>query len=169
MNLVEITRKLAEARAELAKNKEEYESKQKVVSFKILELQRLEKMAMGDLNLEKIALAEKYLNVYMVDKKLQGDDGWAIDEAIKNITKENCGRLKEKYFGTKNYDRWNHQGVSHLFGYGPAHGGVVFSVGLTKLGRDGAHMMNELEKDAMIYLLNNLKSGKYLPKSLNGK
>lgn len=41
-----------------------------------------------------------------------------------------CLKLAKEYFGLKNYEHWIGQRSDHSYGFGPAHGHVVFSIGL---------------------------------------
>ena len=81
-----------------------------------------------------------------------GDDQKMVLKAIDDIA-AGCPVLKHEYFGTKDYDRWHHQGTQSRYGCGPRHGSVVFAIKL----RDRKNDLTDDEKDAAIYYLLNLK------------
>ncbi len=84
-----------------------------------------------------------------------------IADAVADIA-AGAPKLRERYFGRKFYSGYD-QREDHLYNYGPKHGTIVFSVGLTQEARkrlnDGGELTGD-EKDAAItYLLNLAKAG----------
>lgn len=89
-----------------------------------------------------------------------GQDGpHMLREAIADVA-DYCPRLQKEYLGTKDYDRWHGQGISGPYGYGPKHGTVIFSIGLSQSLRnrlrDGG-FIHPQEREAMLYYLVCLK------------
>lgn len=70
-----------------------------------------------------------------------------IAAAIGAIQKSPDTALRSEYFGIKNYEAFGDQREDHRYGFGPAHGHIVFSIG--RVDHSGG---KPLDADA-IYLL----------------
>jgi hypothetical protein len=126
------------------------------LSARKTELERLEKMLMGGLDLERILRAEKVISIrgeFINREKREsnyGDQG-AVQDAIEDLAR-GAPVLKERFFGTKDYSGWTHQREDCSYGYGPKHGGIVFAVELNQEFR-GDRVLTAEEIDDAVYLL----------------
>lgn len=77
-----------------------------------------------------------------------------VDDAIADLA-AGAPRLRNVYFGTKDYDRFVDQRCDCDYGYGPKHGWIVFSVGLCRRHRQPTW---EQIEDAL-YLLHAFEHG----------
>lgn len=146
----ELARHEAAAKAEADRLRAEINSRAKVLS-----------LASEGLDHEKIALAHKVIEVRGSFERGGDDRSSVIQDAIRQLATGKPGDgyldLWRQYFGTKSYDRWHGQRSDHPYFYGPSHGSIIFSVGLTELvrKRDPRQLTPE-ETEAAIYLLVNL-------------
>lgn len=141
---------------------ENYEKQKKAIQNQIAESKRQkENIVLGN-DLEILKKAETYIEIGMKES-LRGDDLETIEDVIKELIQNDGKMLKTHYIGTKNYDRWSHQGISWTqYGYGPTHGSVVFAIkGTTLTKMEG---INKDNIEACLYLLEKLKLGHYQPK-----
>lgn len=87
-------------------------------------------------------------------------DSGVVAAAVSDIA-AGAPILRTNYIGVKNYEGFHHQREDHKYGYGPRHGSIVFSVGLTDPVRkrlaEGGELTAE-EQDAVIVYLTNLES-----------
>lgn len=169
MTLTQIEKARTEAKDKLKAATEANRNAERALQWEINELNRQEKMALDGVDLTKIQLGEHVLSVDMRES-LRGDDRAEIADAITDLTK-GAPTLKREYFATKNYDRWDHQGIGSChYGYGPSHGSVVFSIGLSDalLGKNERDLTAD-EIEAAIYLLKMLEAGKYLTPAMMKK
>lgn len=77
-----------------------------------------------------------------------------IEETIAAIQRDPTTAMRERYVGIKNYAGFGDQREDHTYGMGPAHGSIVFSIGLTDHVR-GATIGSEQrapDADAIYYL-----------------
>lgn len=67
-----------------------------------------------------------------------------------------------RYFGVKEYDRWNSQREDHKYGYGPKHGGIWFRIempdAMRREIRDGGRVMTDEETIAVVAWLTAVES-----------
>lgn len=112
--------------------------------------------AEAGLDLSKIAIAQTILHVTDFSKGGSERED-ARKDAIKWFATGKAGYrgLKYEYFGTKSYAHWHGQRSDHEYGYGPAHGSTIFSIGLVPSARN--RELTEEEKDCAIYYLLNLE------------
>lgn len=71
----------------------------------------------------------------------------AIEDAITEIQTKGEKALKEQYLGVKNYAAFGDQREDHQYGYGPAHGYIVFRIERKNRDKPIAN------KEDVIYLL----------------
>lgn len=64
------------------------------------------------------------------------------------------GYLFKGFRGVKNYSHFGDQGCDCDFGYGPKHGGIVFSIGLTPSRVSGGELTTAEVEDCIWYLRN---------------
>lgn len=147
--------------ARIKSERERYERLHADLSAELADLRRQRAMHLNGVDLVKIQLAEHVIFVSGSDQ-LYGDDSRAVRDAIADLAQNRGANLRKGYFGTKNYDRWSHQGVGLTrYGYGPKHGAIVFSVGIVPTMREGARELKDEEIEAALYLLHQLLEGRY--------
>lgn len=78
-----------------------------------------------------------------------------IEDAIVAIQKDGATALSSRYMGVKNYAAFGDQREDHEYGYGPAHGAIVFRVGRrnkndTVLDSDAVYMLEVLRDTAPV-------------------
>lgn len=93
----------------------------------------------------------------------------AVEDAIVELT-TGCPKLRKEYIGVKDYDRFIGQREDHKYGYGPAHGYIVFAIELTPEARDRLMTGGELttEEIAEAVAMLRPKSGTVNPLALFG-
>lgn len=115
------------------------------------------------LDLEKIALAKTVIYVRGAYERAGEDRASVINDAIKQLAtgepvRQVYGDLWQRYFGTKNYDRWSGQRSDHPYFMGPGHGSICFEVGIVESVRDKRKQsdLTADEIEAAIYYLTNI-------------
>jgi hypothetical protein len=73
----------------------------------------------------------------------------AVADAVEEL-RAGGRKLRTEYIGIKRYDGWLGQRSDHAYGYGPKHGSVWWSVGLTPAGRRPERDLTEEEQLACI-------------------
>lgn len=173
MTLAQIENGRTAARAKLQKLREHNREQEGQLEQEIVELNRQEKLALAGLDLSKIMLAEHVLSIRM-SEGLAGDDKAMIALAVADLAGGAKG-MRTGFYGSKNYDRWYHQGENLTqYGHGPKHGSIVFAIGLAKPHipknkDDSPRDLTADEIDAAIYLLKMLEAGKYVTPSMATK
>lgn len=102
----------------------------------------------------KIALARTVLKVRGIYEKAGQDRASVISDAIAWFAtgKAPCyHQLSSADYGTKTYDCWYGQRSDHEWG-GPAHGSIIFQVGLI----DRNKQITDEEREACLYYLTNI-------------
>ena len=110
----------------------------------------------GDLDEDKIAHAAHVLVVRGSYANAGSERAAAMGNAKAEVLLGG-GTLKTEYQGTKSYDRWHGQWISCRYGFGPSHGSVIFSIGLTEEARKREGSLTDDEIEACLYYLNNLE------------
>lgn len=150
MKLHEIILEKGSLLQDLQKAKADFETIEKKITARMSDLNRLEKLALENHDIEKIQMAEKILycigNPDAVVENRRLTERAAIDIAL------NHPHLSEKYYGNKRYGSF-YQGSDHTYGMGPSHGHIVDEVGMKHESR--GQMLCDEEKDACIYYLKN--------------
>lgn len=84
----------------------------------------------------------------MADISIEGRPrSGAIADAIAAIQSDGIIALSDRYIGVKNYAHFGDQREDHYYGYGPAHGHIVFSIrrtdrsSKTVLGPDHVYLL----------------------------
>jgi hypothetical protein len=112
-------------------------------------------------DLARIALAEKTLAVLGSYAKAGQDRASVVSDAIAQIAtgeKQGYRGLWLEAFNTKDYAHWHGQRSDHEYGFGPKHGSIIFSVGLSSQVRQReVKELTDAEKDACVYYLTNLE------------
>ena len=116
----------------------------------ITEMDRLEKLSLSGLNIQKIQMAEKIIYCSGdVDKLV---DGRILTEVAALDIAKGHPHLKTMYFGNKRYDGF-YQSSDHAYGYGPKHGSIVDRISMKDESR--GQVLCEEEIEACIYYLKN--------------
>lgn len=154
MDLVKIEKSLSEIKQKQIEFHNEFKKKDTEFEQEIAELQRLKKLGLNNIDLNKIAIAESILGF---DRGFKRKHVNTIKKAIDDVT-NNFEILRKEYLGIKDYDRFSNQEIQCRYGYGPKHGYTVFSIGLKRniLQKE----FTDEEKDACIYYLNHLIDNK---------
>ena len=150
MNLTDIAREIKETRESLARMNQEFKSASDSANAKLKELEALMGMEKAGVDTEKVARGLEVIEVRGKADKC----GQVISKAINDLA-VGCPHMKTEFFGVKVYSGFGEQFCDCSYGYGPRHGSIVFSVGLTesaiKAIRDGA----SIDTDSAIYVLLN--------------
>lgn len=122
------------------------------------------KQSLDGLDLERLKIAEEVMYVRGANYVGDGDTKDAIMQAIQwfaqSYVPNQYTDLRCVFFGCKNYDRWHCQRDDCSYGYGPRHGSTVFAIGLNKEFRAEDADITDQQRDACIYYLEALLSGK---------
>jgi hypothetical protein len=159
--LQEIIVEETELKNRLATMGKQWEDAKARLEIAIAEMGRLRKLASEGVSIDLIHLAETVLSV--TGECNTPARQAATESAIRVIA--TCGGkvLRTHYIGLKNYDRFCDQREDHEYGYGPAHGHIVFSVGFR--GEARKRDLTAEEINACLYLLEQMKAGKYQVKA----
>lgn len=82
-----------------------------------------------------------------------------LADAIADL-RAGAPRLRSRYFGVKDYDRFRGQRYDCEYWMGPRHGHIVFAVELTQEARKRTEPFTQGELSDAIGYLNHLKRGK---------
>lgn len=155
--LTEIVRELTQLRVDLGAHEAAAKAEADRLRREIVARQTLLNNAEAGLDSDKIATAKTVIKVYGLYSKGGKDRASVVHDAVHWLA---TGKKREGVYlgldscdyGTKNYDRWIGQRSDHEWG-GPAHGSIVFQVGLI----DRKRALTADETEAAIYYLLNLE------------
>lgn len=162
MNLFDAAKRKFELQAELSDLISQAKTKESSLRKDIESCNFILNNSTAGIDQEKVDLAKTILRVRGSYDKGGDDRASVINDVIKQLStgvpiREIYGDLWRVEFGTKNYDRWSGQRSDHEYGYGPKHGGIVFSVGLTdnvRKSKSHGELTQEEIESAIYYLLN---------------
>lgn len=149
LGVAELTRQIEEARDRRRQLREEHRRQDEALERKIEELTERRRVANAGVTAEEQRVAEAI--IYVHGSTLESAEG-AFEAAVKSLANgaESMGR---DAIGAKRYDRF-HQRCDCEYGYGPAHGSIVFQVGLQQERRKQPLPLTEEERDVCVrYLL----------------
>lgn len=154
--LFEIVKEKHELKLQLSGQEKTFNNFKKDMQAKICELERLEKLASENNDLEKIQLAETVVYVHgnpygRTSDVNQFNYATIAEQAIIDLA-NGCRHLKRQFFGNKRYEGY-YQGTDCEYGMGPRHGSIVDQIGLKQSAR--TRDLTDEEKDACIYYLRN--------------
>ena len=166
MSLTALTRSKKHLETERESLREHYERESKRIASELVKINE-------QLNFVNAGLDEDLLNLGMSivrfgDVKANSERRSCVIDAINDLA--SGGRtLSERYFGTKDYDRWSDQREDHEYGYGPRHGSIVFRVCLTSDAKQKVRCggLTEGDIEAAIYCLMNIDEINKQKKSAN--
>jgi hypothetical protein len=161
--LTQAYKDLHESSEKLTALRKEFAAQEKLLLASISSNQALISLTESQVDIAKTQLAETI--IYVSKYTGVGDQKSCIDDAIKQFAtgkpnSEEYSNLWKTTLSTKNYDSWSSQRSDHAYGYGPRHGSINFSVGLTQVFRDSKRKYVDLtpeEIEAVIYYLTNVK------------
>lgn len=151
MNLTELIQKLDEAKKKKSELTEQYEKNLSSVNSEISTITKHLNITNAGLDLEKVTHGMQV--VKFGETKDIFERKKCVTDAMSDLA-NGAKRLKERYFGTKDYAHWSDQREDHLYGYGPKHGSMVFRVAL-----QGEYLRKELtpeDIECAIYCLMNI-------------
>jgi hypothetical protein len=157
------TRELHDLRSALSSHLKEAAETETRLRSEIRAREAVLAMSASGIDHEKVALGRRVVSIYGTYAHGGQDRAGVIADAIKQLAtgepiRPEYGDLWRVTFGTKNYDGWRGQRSDHQYGYGPRHGSVCFSVGLTPEVRKGTPAdLTPEQIEAAIYLLTNLE------------
>ena len=89
-------------------------------------------MSAQPINFDRVRRAMKTLSVSGLPRTTERQI--AIADVIRSIQVDGGKALLSEYVGVKNYAHFGDQRSDHPYGYGPAHGSIVFSIGRAARG-----------------------------------
>lgn len=152
MKLNEILKRRQEISIELGRLSKEYEKMTGIFKKENEELARLESIAVNDVTLDYVMIAEKIL--YTRGNPSNTCEREVLTELAAYDIAHGGKHLAKEFYGNKNYGSY-YQRCDCQYGYGPRHGSICEEVGLRSEYR-GEELTDE-EKDACIYYLKNFK------------
>lgn len=116
------------------------------------------RISAGGFDGDKIRRARAVIDVDGEYEKAGDERAWAVEVAVKALL-DGGSALRTEYVGTKNYAHWRGQSITCGYGYGPRHGSVCFSIGLTRAVRERSAepLLTEQEIDDAVFYLRNLE------------
>lgn len=164
MELTKAAQEMHQIRKDLDAHIETAKKREAELRGQIRERANVLASAVEGIDIEKITLAKTVIYVRGSYERAGEDRASVIHDAIKQLAtgepvRSVYGDLWERYFGTKNYDRWSGQRSDHPYGMGPGHGSICFEVGVVEAVRRGrlqASLSSE-EIEAAIYYLSNIQ------------
>lgn len=157
--------------AERKERTEQHEAFMRTTAAELAQLDETERLIVAGIDVDRIARARAIIDVFgkvtravpAADYLGAGPQQLAVRTACVADAKADLADGGEKigcrYFGVKNYAGFGDQREDHEYGFGPRHGSIVFSVGLTRAIRErirtGPHLEDHEIEDAL-YLLSAL-------------
>ena len=164
MELTRAAREMYQLRAELDAHIEAAKQREAELRGRIRERANVLSSAAEGIDIEKVKLAKTIVYVRGFYENAGEDRASVIHDAIRQFAtgepvRQVYGDLWERYFGTKNYDRWSGQRSDHPYFMGPGHGSICFEVGILESVRKGRAQktLTPEEVEAVIYYLTNIQ------------
>lgn len=148
--LFEIIKEKADLYARKAELEKEHKSTIDDMQEKIAELNRLEVLAISDVQIDQVQIAEEIL--YTRGDPSKNCEGRTLTTAAALDIANDCKHLRGRYFGNKTYSGF-YQQCDCEYGMGPKHGTIVEEVGLKREYRDKD--LTDEQKNACIHYLRN--------------
>ncbi len=161
MDLTTVAREMFELEKELQEHSKSSMLKSDRLRDEIEKRRAILEMHEKGIDAEKVLLAKTVISV--TDYSRGGRDREsvvrdALEQFAAGAPVSRSLNLWNTFFGTKDYDRWSGQRCDCSYGYGPRHGRIVFSVGLTDEARKRKQCeLTKEEVEAVIYYLMNLE------------
>lgn len=163
--IAEVIDRQRRAEEGLERARREYEQRRKNLIQEIEEAKRLRRLYSAGLDIEKVALAEKTLEVWGdCNSEIRRQ---AVEDAIRDVAAGGA-KLHERYIGVKTYAHFGayfgDQRQDCEYGFAPSHGTIVFRIGLPHVylvnqsGIESGTIFDlDARRDACIYYLEALK------------
>lgn len=141
----------------------EYEKESSELFAELTRITVLREQASVGLDTEKIQIAQSILEVrgFYHDRPAQTRGDFKdetpvrkqmLEELIDELATNDGARLFQYYYGVKNYSYFGDQRCDCMYGLGPDHGSIVFSIGLKDEARTKRKFTYK-QIDAVIYFL----------------
>jgi len=164
--LTEVINRRAVLNAERIKRQAEFKQFTLATEVELRELREAEALLAGGIDLERL---RRGLQVVVVRGDLSEKNGTYPDqvriggrtslvEEAKRDLASGAPHMRKQYFGIKNYAHFGDQREDHQYGYGPKHGDIVFSIGLTGSRRKNEEPLTSSEIEDGLYVLSNIHS-----------
>jgi hypothetical protein len=156
MNIIELERKTQELTLAIAEEKKRHVEAEKKLALEHELLDKARYALMHSLDLASIQTAKKYIYTEGLKRRYDGEMPRALYDCIIDCS-NGFKKIRNEYFGCKDYDRFSGQRCDCNYGYGPSHGHIVAEIGLRSTWRDKADSIEETDACAIVYYLNLLK------------
>lgn len=167
MTLTEIIKRRTTLLAERQKRSEAHKTWITGCDAELKQLAESERLVAAGVDLSRInhglhvvsvtGLSKQVVHGAYSDQNRSGQRASVIADAKDDLAR-GAPRLRREYFGVKNYAHFGDQREDHTYGFGPKHGSIVFSVGLTSAARkmieSGEALTPEQIEDALYVLAN---------------
>jgi hypothetical protein len=152
-SIAEVVEQQRFAEQELERLERDYASRKRQLLEVIEQAERARRLYAAGLDVGRIRLAER---VMVVNGECNSEvRREAVEDAIRDLA-AGYPHLRKAYFGVKNYAHFGDQRCDFEYGYGPAHGTIVFDVRLHRV--TPIDLTNEMI-EACIYYLELVKDG----------
>lgn len=146
MEMKTVEMNIEEAKRGMELERQQHEQKMKEFQKQLDEANQHKALLLADFNVERIEVAKTILEIRSGGEYF---DRTCVEDAIQDILAD-TEKMKERYFGSKNYAHWRNQRSDHPYFYGPSHGTIVCSIGLKHEFRKG--LTDEQKEDCLYYL-----------------
>jgi len=162
-NLVEIVKERAKLNARNDRLQRRYQKARSLIDARQSALIEAEALLMNGLDAARINHARDIIRIQgratdichgSYDDQNRKHTRRDAVEYAKRVIADGGEKLASEYVGVKNYEGFGDQREDHKYGYGPRHGDIVFSIGLSKQAR--ARELTNSEIEDALYLLNAL-------------
>lgn len=146
--------KITNLEVQRSKTVTKYENSIDKLDYRIKKAKQTLDYKMNGLDLHKMELGGKIIKLHGVcdsPRRLE-----AKEEAIDDLLLNRGEYMKTTFIGVKRYDGFGDQACNCNYGYGPTHGGIVFSIGIKEEYRKKLMTDEELES-AVYYIVKTLK------------
>ncbi len=156
-NLAELEQKRIELLAIRDQKEKAYKREMVTINTEIDDTMSKIIMILNGVDMGLVELAESVIYVRGYYTKAGEDRDKCRQNAIDDLA-FGGELMRKEFFGTKNYAQWTGQGSNHSYGCGPAHGHIIFEIGLNRefRGIKGRDLTPE-ETSAAIYYLRKLE------------
>lgn len=138
--------------AENEQKQADYGRWQKTYKAQMQELVEEEALMAGGVDTERLNHGLHVIHISGDYRRYGGEAAGCVIAAKADLA-TGAKKLKREYFGAKNYAHWTGQRSDHTYGFGPTHGSIVFSIGLTKAARK-MELTEQMVEDALYVLAN---------------
>jgi hypothetical protein len=134
-SLIDIQKQLNLINESISSTHKEYDNRLKTLNSMKEQTEQKLKWADKDLDIDKMIIGKRIIDISDKYDKNNTHHKKLISLACEDLVSENI-KMKREYFGIKDYSGYYNQRCDCKYGYGPRHGHITFSVGLTKMARE---------------------------------